>query len=214
MATYKRVDGDYNITTINPEDYVNITTHTVKVYGNLDVAGNITYIEATELKVDDPFITVAANNTGNLVTALFQDQGLVTQTSSNTWAGIRFDNPANTWQISSSVYANGDPIASYVNIASATTASPGGANTNIQFNDGGSFGGNSSLSFDKSNSLLTLNGTLSMGYQSGIATTANLTTIWSNNVGAGGTGVYFDNGGTTGDELVSRSKAIIFSLIF
>ena len=64
MATHKRVDGTYYINTVNNVDNVEITTHTVKVFGNLDVQGNITYIDTTELDITDPFITLAANNTG------------------------------------------------------------------------------------------------------------------------------------------------------
>ena len=37
MTTYKRIDGDYNITTINSNDNVNVTTNTLNIYGNLDV---------------------------------------------------------------------------------------------------------------------------------------------------------------------------------
>ena len=117
MSTYKRIDGDYNITTINSDDDINITTNTVTINGNLNVVGELTYIEVNELKVDDPFILVAANNTGSFASPTFPDQGLVTQTSSGTYAGIRFDNGNATWQISPSVYSNGAPIVAYANIA-------------------------------------------------------------------------------------------------
>ena len=73
MATYKRIDGDYNITTLSSDDNVTITTHTVIINGNLDVQGNVTYIETTDLIVDDPFILLAANNTGSGSGALFPD---------------------------------------------------------------------------------------------------------------------------------------------
>ena len=64
MSAYKRIDGDYVITTINETDNVVVQAHTVKIEGNLDVIGNITYIESTDLEVTDPFITLAANNNG------------------------------------------------------------------------------------------------------------------------------------------------------
>jgi hypothetical protein len=41
MATFKRVDGDYTIVTINIDDNVIIDTNTVSITGNLDVSGNI-----------------------------------------------------------------------------------------------------------------------------------------------------------------------------
>ena len=214
MATYKRIDGDYNITTLNSLDNVLITTHSVKVFGNLDVVGNVTYIDTTELRVNDPFITVAANNVGTIANALFQDQGLVTQTSSNTYAGLRFDNGNLTWQISPSVYANGAPIVSYANIASGGTGIPGGANTNVQYNNAGTLGGNANFSFDFATSRMTLQGHQIFG-NIGIppSSVANSVAVYHNEQGSGGTGLFVKSA-TVEDELVSKTKAIVFGIIF
>jgi hypothetical protein len=74
-----------------------------------------------------------------------------TGTSGETGIGIRanvggimqFKNTSGTWS----------------NIGSGSgSGSAGGANTNIQFNDGGSFGGSTNLSFNKATNLLTLTG--------------------------------------------------------
>jgi len=43
-------------------------------------------------------------------------------------------------------------------IADLASASPGGSNTEIQFNDGGSFGGDSAFTWDKTNNHLTIDG--------------------------------------------------------
>lgn len=45
-------------------------------------------------------------------------------------------------------------------VQSGGSGSPGGSNTQIQFNDDGSFGGNANLTFNKTTSLLTLNGNI------------------------------------------------------
>ena len=158
MPTQKRIDGDYVITTINPPDDVIVNTNTMVINGNLDVVGNLTYIETTELKVDDPFITVAANNTGTLGTATFQEQGLVTQTSANTFAGLRFNNSTQTWQISPSVDANGAPLSAYVTLDTGGTGTPGAPSTSIQFNASGVFAGNAALTFDVANAAVVLQG--------------------------------------------------------
>jgi hypothetical protein len=123
MATYTRVSGDYNIVSIDPTvDNVNITTSSLNVTGNLNVAGNITYITVESFTVDDPFITIAGNNSGTLGTAPYQEQGIVTRTSGSTYAGLRFDNGTQEWQISDDVYANGAPVTSYVAISTYTDA--------------------------------------------------------------------------------------------
>ena len=123
MATYTRVSGDYNIISIDPTvDNVNVTTSSLNVTGNLNVAGNITYITVESFTVDDPFITIAGNNSGTLGTAPYQEQGIVARTSNSTYAGLRFDNGTQEWQISSDVFANGTPDTAYVAISTYANA--------------------------------------------------------------------------------------------
>lgn len=215
MATTKKIDGDYNIQSVDATtSNVNITTHTVNITGNLDVAGNVTYIDTEELFVEDPFITVAANNTGVLANAIHQEQGLVTQTSANTYAGLRFDNPTEEWQVSPSVEANGAPITAYTAISVGPHTTPGSVDTTIQYNESGAFNGNINLTYDYANSKLTLN-----GYQvyanigSSPGATANSVAVYHNPTGGGGTGLYVKSA-TVDDELVSKSKAIVYGIIF
>lgn len=215
MSTTKRISGDYNIISIDPSggDNVNIVTNTLSIQGNLDVIGNLTYIETNELKVDDPFITVAANNTGSVATAIFQQQGLLTQTGTTTFAGLRFNNGTLAWEISPSVDANGNPLTAYVAIATGGGTPPGGSNTQVQFNNAGTFGGNSGFTYDYANAKLTLQGYQVFGNTATPANVANSVAVYSNVVGAGGTGLYFTSS-SANDELVSKSKAIVFSIIF
>lgn len=217
MSTTKRITGDYNIISLDPTsgDNVNITTHSVNITGNLSVQGNVTYIDVTDLTVDDPFITVAANNTGTIGTATFQQQGLVTQTSGSTYAGLRFNNSTLDWEISPSVDGNGAPITAYQAIGLAGAASVGGPNASIQFHDSGNvFGGNASLTYDVANSQLTIQGHQNFGnIGSTPASVANSVSVYSKAQGSGGTGLYVISS-TANDELVSKSAAIVFSIIF
>lgn len=205
MATHKRVDGTYYIETINNVDNVEITTHTVKVFGNLDVQGNITYIDTTELDITDPFITLAANNTG-----AYSNVGILAQKSSgpNTYASLRWNTNSGTWQISSD-------NSTFVDIASGNTAtSPGGTDTDIQFNNVGAFGGNVNYKFDVANSRVTLQGHQVFGnIATAPAAVANSVAVFHNAEGSGGTGLYVKSPSVE-DELVSKSKAIVFAIIF
>jgi hypothetical protein len=205
MATHKRVDGTYYIETINNIDNVEITTHTVKVFGNLDVQGNITYIDTTELEITDPFITLAANNTG-----AYSNVGLLAQKSSgpSTYASIRWNTTSGTWQIS-------PDNSTFANIASGNTATlPGGVNTDIQFNNAGAFGGNVNYAFDVANARVTLQGHQVFGnIATAPAAVANSVAVFHNAEGSGGTGLYVKSPSVE-DELVSKSKAIVFAIIF
>jgi hypothetical protein len=208
MTSYKRIDGDYYITTINPGDNVYIQTHTVDVAGNLTVSGNLTYINVTELNVTDPFILVNASNTGTYQS----NSGLLTHKTSSDYAGIRYNNNSGQWELSTSTGSSGTtgtwtPIVSAASIAA-------GANTQIQYNNGGALGANAAFAFDYATSRLTINGTTALGYTNIPPTVvANSATVVANVPGSGGTGIYFNNNSNQ-DELISKSKAIVFSIIF
>lgn len=208
MTSYKRIDGDYYIQTVYPpEQKVYIDTDTT-VTGNLTVQGNLTYINVTELNVTDPFILVNASNTGTYSS----NSGLLTHKTSSDYAGIRYNNNSGQWELSTSTSASGitgtwSPIVSSGSLAA-------GANTEIQYNDGGSLGANAAFKFDYATSRLTVGGTVALSYKSiPPATVANSVTMVANVPSGGATGIYFNNNGSS-DELISKTQAIVYSLIF
>ena len=199
MSTYKNTSGDLTMTGDGGLATLTINYAEAIINGNLTYTGNLTTV--------DDFIIVAANNTGTVT-----DMGLLAQTGPTTFAGLRFDVTANVWQISSSVYGNGGPVTAYANIATGNAA-VAGANRNIQFNNSGSFAGNANFSFDFANSLVTLNGAQAFGNTATPTNVSNSVTVYSNAVGSGGTGLYITSSAAA-DELVSKSKAIVFAIIF
>lgn len=202
MATYKNISSDWYIS-------VDGGIGTVYIDGNLDVTGNITYV--SDIAVNDAFIIVAANNTGTV-----NDMGLVaTKVANSSYAGLRFDVAANAWQISSSVYANGAPIAAYANLSSGSTGTPGGNVRDIQINDGaGAFTANGTFQYDIANTKLTVTGHQVLGnIGSTPAATANSVAIYNKAVGIGATGLYVVGTGVD-DEVISATRARLYSIIF
>lgn len=209
MSSFKRIDGDYTIQSINSTDKIVIDSNRVEILGNLEVSGNLTYIDTTELEVRDPFILLNVSNTSTYMS----NSGVLTHKSSSTYAGIRYNDTAGQWELSTNTDTAGTG-GTWSTIATGASVSPGGANTNIQFNDAGSFGGNANFSFDKANSTVTLDGAMVLTDQtSDPSSVSGSTVIFANAVGGGGSGVYFVDGTTT-DELVSKSKAIVYGIIF
>lgn len=227
MATYKNISDNW---------YINVDggSGTIYVDGNLDVTGNITYV--SEIAVNDAFIIVAANNNGTV-----NDMGLVaTKVANVSYAGLRFDVAANNWQISSSVYANGAPIAAYANIFSGGgSAFVAGADTEIQFNQGGNFGASANLTFDYGNNQLTVQGSQLLtgnlevqtnaditgnlevgGFQvlGNVGTTptnvANSVVVYNNEPGVGRTGLYVTANTITATEVVSLTQARLYAIIY
>ena len=202
MATYKNISSDWYIS-------VDSGVGTIYVDGNLDVAGNITFV--SELAVNDAFIIVAANNTGTVTS-----MGLVaTRVANTSFAGLRYDATANAWQISTSVSANGAPVAAYANIASTSTVLVAGANTQVQFNDSGAFGATANLTFDKSINQLTITaGSQRLGnIGTAPAAVANSAVLYNLAPDLGASGVYARTTSTE-DELITAVRARLFSIIF
>jgi hypothetical protein len=198
MSSYKNVNTDYTLTCNDGNGIFTINAQTV-------FNGNVIYtVPAT---TDFAFLTVAANNTGAIT-----DGGLLMKTNANSYAGFRYDTIVNAWQTSPNVYANGYPITAYANLAGI----PGGANTQIQFNNNDTFGASANLTFDTANSRLRLTGTQVFdNINSPPANVANAVVVYSNTVGAGGTGLYAQSAAAGGaDELVANYKAIVYGIIF
>jgi NADH-quinone oxidoreductase subunit K len=170
---------------------------------------NKSSINVDELNITDPFILLNASNTATYSA----NSGVLTHITSNTFAGIRYSDDSGSWEVSSSTSSSGE-TGTWVPIATGNTVVPGGSNTAIQFNDNGTFGGNAAFAFDYATSQLTINGTTAMGYTNVPPTVvANSATMVANVPGSGGTGIYFNNNSNQ-DELISKSKAIVFSIIF
>ena len=203
MSTYKNISSDWYIT-------VDGGVGTVYVDGNLDVAGNITYV--SDIAVNDAFIAVAANNTGTV-----QNMGLIATKVANTnYAGLRFNTTANAWQVSSSVYANGAPISAYSTLASGGSGLPGGNVNEIQINGGSNdFIANSKFQYDIANSKLTLTGYEVLGnIGSSPTAVANSVAIYNNQPGSGKTGLYVTGNTITTDEVISLTQARLYGIIF
>jgi hypothetical protein len=138
--------------------------------------------------------------------------GLVATKGTGSYAGLRFDVAANTWQVSSSVNIDGSPVAAYASIATGN-ATVSGANTQIQFNDSGSFGATANLTFNKALNVLTLQGSQTLGnIGTPPSSVANSVVIYNNATGPGGSGLYAITSATN-DELVAYNKAKLLSII-
>ena len=206
MASYKNINTDYVLN-------VNNGTGLFTINANLLINGTVT--NTTPSVTTSAFITVAANNPGSV-----HEMGLLAQTDVANYAGLRFDTIANRWEISPSVGPTGTPIAPYEPIATGTAA-VGGANTQIQYNDDGAFGASANLALDFANSILILSGSqkfinignISISNALPAITSNGQSYLYSNPVGSGGTGLYVA-ANTVNDELVSKSKAIVYSIIF
>lgn len=221
MSVTKRIStGDYNLSTnVAAQSNVVITTDTLKIIGNLYVQGNTSVVNVANISTADPTITLNSN-----VTSPFAgNSGIeINRGPGNYTTGLFWNETTGSWQITSNI---ADPT-SYENIATVLsgsgTVNPGTA-TRLAFyaSTGTTVNETSANLIWTSNTTLGIIGNVrTTGIQlSNIAgTPASVTgniTISGNTTGgsAGGTGIYFNNGTESG-ELVSKSKAVVYGIIF
>lgn len=208
--TQKRIQGDYAITTLNAQDNVIINTNTLEINGNLEVNGNLTYINVEELNVKDPFIVVNSSNTGTFAS----NSGLLTHDTDSVFAGIRYNGVAGQWELNNGDTDSTGLTGNWTSIDTGNvTVNPGGANTQIQFNNSSSFGGSVNFTFDQAIGKVTLQGHQAFGNIGGPpSVTSGAATLYHNEQGQGGTGLYVRSP-TVEAELISKPKAIAFGLI-
>ena len=129
----------------------------VTIGGNLTVEGDT--IQIGNIVTDTKTIQLA--NTAQ--TGAAANGSGVTVGANDNIATFLYNSGTNSWVTNLQVtYANGQPIGKL----------PGGSNTQIQFNDGGDFGGNSTFTFDKTTGNVTIDG-LVIGNQTISGTVAN-----------------------------------------
>ena len=209
MKNFKRVDGDYTIQMVNTDDVLTLDSTTVEVTGNLEVLGNVTYINTEQLNVNDPFLALNDNEAASYSS----NAGILVHKTSTTYAGLRYNNSAGQWEISTGTDDTGE-TGSWQAIAGGGAGTVAGANTQIQYNNAGAFGAEANFTYDQDTNQMTLDGSIALSDQSSVPTdVANTTVLYANTAGSGGTGVYFVDGSTS-DELVSKSKAIVYGIIF
>jgi len=207
MSSFKRVKGDYIIQSVGATDNVVVNTNTLAVNGNLDVVGNLTYINVEELNIRDPFIMLNSSN-ANTYSA---NSGILTHKTANTYAGLRYNRALTQWEISTGTDPAGES-GTWQQIASGNVTIAG-SNTEIQFNNAGLFGASANFTFDQNTNTLTILGPAVLGNIAAPTAPANSVAVYHSTVGAGDTGVYAKT--TQQDvELVSKKRAIVFGIIF
>lgn len=236
VKSTKKISGDYEI--YAGANVAGTYTGTVRVYGNLDVVGNTTYIESTNTQIKDAIITLNDGEVGAGVTSVYS--GIEVERGSLPNVKLRWNETYDRWE--------GTPDGTnYFDIIFGTGGVPtaAGNTTEVQFNNAGPIGANVNFTYDPATNTLTaggvslnnytvstnntnqdltldpngtgrlvVNASMKLQYQ-GSAPTASASNvfIYSNTPGNGGSGLYYVNNNDS-DELVSKKKAQLYAWIF
>jgi hypothetical protein len=205
MSVTKRINGNYSIVTKPyPLGNVTISTHTVYIDGNLQVGGNTQSISHTNTDITDNIIVLNKGETGPGVSSLYS--GLQIDRGTGQFVPVlRWSEPAQKWQITN----NGSTFLDIV------SSSGGGFNLvdDISPQLGGDLDTQDFVIFSTLRNYVAINSNLALATQTvAPPAVAQNNVIYSFAPGGGGTGVY-QKSLTTADELVSRNRALVFSLV-
>jgi len=206
MSHTKRIGGAYTISASGGMTIDNELT----VTGNLTVTGTTNSVETTNTRITDRVVTYNQGESGSGVTG--QYAGIEIDRGSLDDALLVFNETTDTFQIST------DGGSSYVNIL---TGSGGSGLSDVVDDTTPQLGGGLDLNSQD------ITGTGNIDITGSITTDSNLvltdasapssisgaTILYAGTASGGGTGLFFVDGSTS-DELVSKSKAIVYGLIF
>lgn len=187
---------------------------TVHINGNLIVIGTASRIQTQETSFVDNFITLSSNVAG---TPIF-DSGIEINRGTKPKVRIRYHEPLELWQLTNDgiTYANiygKEPVLSRVsddpnpvlggNLSTNGYTIASGPEQNIILWPGATnTGANAALEIRR------LNPTANIKFKS------HSQMFFAGNVGMGDTGLYTVNQENRHEELVSKKRALIFSMIF
>jgi hypothetical protein len=222
MSIIKNVSGPYTINTINHSDPITLDSNVVIINGNLQVFGNTLLGQTVAANIQQTYVTdnIIVLNAGWAPTdAPTLPAGIEINRGSQPNVYLRWNENTDQWQVV-------DPSGLESNLVATSTgltklnedpAPQLSANLNVGPNWITSNSNVSLAAEGVSNQYIKVNSNLALQiYPSAPAVTTGRNTVHGGNVAAGGTGVYVTtgDGAVVGEELISKKRAIVYSIIF
>lgn len=194
MSVVKRISGDYDIISLNGN--VSVTTPTLTVNGNLVVIGSSSKVETVDTLIYDNFITLAAGQGGGPTL----NAGVEVDRGDNIKVSIRWHEESLKWQ-----YSNDG--SSFFNLGTTSADDPAPQ-----------LGGNlitGSYSITNGDDGVAIGPILDIPQiESDPTSRAGYSRLYGKLAKSGNTGLYVTNNTATADEIITKRKAFVYSLIF
>ena len=211
MSANKRISGDYNIETISGN--VAITSDVI-ISGNLTVSGAQTEVTSTNTNITDRVITLNDGETGAGVTGV--RSGIEVDRGTSTNARFVYDEATDAWQLdngSGSLVPVVQSVTGLTEVVDDTSPQLGGdldvnSQSIVSTSDG-----NITLA-PNGTGVTVINSAITLSEESDPTGAANVTKLYAKEASSGGTGLFTVTDTVGPEELVSKSKAIVFGIIF
>jgi hypothetical protein len=216
MSYTQRFSDNYKLESIGGSGTVEIEATSLTVTGNLVVSGSSTEVNSTDLAITDKTIVLNKGEAGAGVTSPVHS-GIEIERGSLTNVGVRYNDTSDRWELTNdgSSWSNilSGASVGILNVVEDTTPQLGGA---LDVNGMSiTSASNGDIVIDPNGSgQLKINHEVSLQEQgSDPSSTSSYNKLYAKTPSEGGSGVFFVNS-TTSDELVSKTKAMVFALIF
>jgi len=204
MSHTDRFTGSYEITGLETSSNVIVTAHTLIVNGNLRAVGTVAAVATTNTTVTDNVITLNQGETGSGVTAVYSgievDRGLLNKVA------FRWNESLTRWELTSDGISY-TPIATgtgtLFNVVEDTSPQLGGALDVL----GQSIFSSNTQTVPFNTNLSIMNTTVNPGAITGY------NVVYAKTPAGGGSGLYVTNTTAQNQELVTKTKAIVYALI-
>ena len=215
MSIVKQVSAPYVIRTLGPNDPIVLDANIVLVRGNLTVTGNTTTVSSTNTNLYDSVIELNAGMSVTGGTPVL-NAGIQVDRGNQANVLILWNETTKNWTLTN----NG---TTFYNLVATTTGNSRVVDDtspqlsgNLFTNNWGIVNNVGNIFLDPATAVVT-NGNLALQIFPGIvASNIGYNTLGAGPVSAGGTGVYVSSGDGTiiGEELISKKRSIVYSIVF
>jgi len=211
MSIVKNVSGPYTINTINHDDPIVLDSNVVIINGNLTVIGGTSTINSTNTNIADNVITLNAGATG----APVLDAGIEVDRGSSLTVSVRWNETVDAWQVTNNGVLYQNVVATSTGLTKLNEDPAPEISANLVTGPNWIVS-NTSIKLDPAVNL-QLDGNLALKiFQGAPDVLPDYNILHGGNVSAGGTGIYVTAGeqNIVGEELISKKRAIVYSIIF
>ena len=204
MSVTKRISGNYNLVTLNGN--VEVATTNFTINGNLFVIGTSSKIESTDTYIYDNFITLNAGVTG----APTLNAGIEVNRGSSPQVGFRWNESLLVWEINDGT--------AWKNLSGTRVFDDKDPHLGGDLNTNGfaiycDTGEEITVSTD-STGALNLQTIVKLQQQTtDPAAAVDYSILYAKPAGSGDTGLYVTNEKKSSEELITRRRALVYSLI-
>lgn len=203
MSTTKRINGDYKVIADN-----------MTITGNLTVSGTQTTVNSVDTAINDRVIILNDGESSAGISG--GTSGIEVDRGTSTNAQLVYDEASDAWKVdqgSGSLVPIVQSVTGLTEVVDDTSPQLGGSLDVNSQSIVSTSDGNITLA-PNGTGVTVINSAITLSEESDPTGAANVTKVYAKEASSGGTGLFTVTDTVGPEELVSKTKAIVFGIIF